>query len=172
LGKFLEGCAEQLTLRARHLAWLHAAPKNADPDSKAIPVSRIASLTDREKQGEDQPLLDLPPVDAAEHLIDYLFNDPGPSVGGEVLTHQEIEAFQRNTGTVLTSWEATTLRRLSGAYLSELNAATDPQRPPPHIASVESHRAMVASKITTIFDRLDKQAVKQGPLPRPKRLRT
>jgi len=150
---------------------LHAAPKKADSADKSTPATRLAALTVKEEQGEDQPLLELPPVDAAQHLIDYLF-EVGPSVGGEVLTFSELQAWQASTGTVLTSWEAITLRRLSGAYLSELNAASDPQRPAPFFQASVKPREVVSSQLASMFDRLEKQDAKTGVLPRPKRLRT
>ena len=115
-------------------------------------------------------LLELPPIDAASHLIGYLF-DIGPSTGGEVVTYSEILAWQEATGTVLSSWEATTLRRMSGAYLGEAQDATDPQRPAPYLQSVVKSREVVATQLASMFDRLEQQDLKKGPLVRPKRLR-
>lgn len=60
-------------------------------------------------------------------MVGYLF-DIGPTtpngVGDAPISHLEIAAWQQNTGYVLDSWQATTLHRLSLAYLSEAQRAT------------------------------------------------
>lgn len=122
-----------------------------------------------ERTGDIQPLLELPPVDAAQHLIGYLF-EVGPSIAGEVLTFQEIQAWQNATGTILNSWEATTLRLLSGEYLAERQAAEDPVRLAPYIQDIEQHRKNVAKGLKAVFQQVKQEDVRQGPLPRPKRL--
>lgn len=67
-------------------------------------------------------------------MLTYLF-DCGPVLntgsGMAPLTHQELQAWQHNTATPLTPWEARALRRLSQEYLGELIAAESPGRPPP-----------------------------------------
>lgn len=87
-------------------------------------------LAAAEEAGEARPELDLPPVDFGRHLVDLLYR-VGPSTAGEVITFQELVAFRSSTGIAMNSWEATTLRAMSGAYLGELSAATDPRRPSP-----------------------------------------
>lgn len=80
--------------------------------------------------------LDLPLIDAGEHLITYLF-DVGPSVGGEVLSYSEIAAWLSISGVVISPWEAETLRKLSAAYLAEREAAKSPDRPLPESPPAE-----------------------------------
>ncbi len=70
----------------------------------------------------------MPPLDAADHLIDHLFS-VGPTTAGEPITFQEIAAWSELTGYGLDGWEADTLRRLSAAYASELYLSNeDPKR--------------------------------------------
>ena len=80
-----------------------------------------------------QDVLDMPECDAA-YLIGYLF-EIGPTLAGGMgespLPDTEIEAWQRNTGIELQSWEARAVKRLSREYLSESQAATEPNRPCP-----------------------------------------
>lgn len=150
---------------------MHAAPRPPKGSDGVKPPTRLATLTAKEeKDGEPQILLELPPVDAAGHLIGYLF-EVGPSSAGEMITFQELEAWQNATGTRLTSWEAITLRKLSGAYLGELQAAEDPKRPAPYLQSVVKSREVVAGQLKSIFDRFEQQDIKAGPLVKPKRLR-
>jgi len=49
-------------------------------------------------------------------------------MGESPLPDTEIEAWQRNTGIELQSWEARAVKRLSREYLSESQAATEPNR--------------------------------------------
>ncbi|MBY0237867.1 MAG: hypothetical protein K2X55_00985 [Burkholderiaceae bacterium] len=73
---------------------------------------------------------DMPAVDGFEHMVEYLWQ-VGPVVGDGAVTHAELHFFQQNTGIVLSEWEATTLRRLSVAYLNESHSATEPSCAPP-----------------------------------------
>lgn len=118
----------------------------------------MESFLKDEEKGEDRPELILPPAGVAGHLVDYLF-EVGPTEAGEVLTFREIEAWSRMTGYTLASWEAVFLRRLSGAYASELQAAEDPARPPPYMsATVEAvdHQAVSKARLE-MFMRLAAQ---------------
>lgn len=110
------------------MAWLHATPERKG--EKAVSVPRMQTFQSKENLGLPQPLLDLPEVDAGQHLVDYLLQ-LGPTIGGEPLTYQEIAAWCGLTGIVLSSWEAVTLRALSASYASEYFAAKDPARPVP-----------------------------------------
>jgi hypothetical protein len=112
------------------LAWLHAAPEK--PNKKGPGVPRLTTLTTKAKLGGEAPGLEMPPVDAGNHLLKHLF-DVGPSSGGEVLTYTEIANWIALTGNVLTAWEAETLRKLSVAYLNERDLAKDPERPAPYL---------------------------------------
>jgi hypothetical protein len=102
----------------------------------------------------------MPPLDAGEHLIDYLFR-VGPSIAGEVLTFQEIQAWSEASGVVLDGWEAETLRRMSGAYLAEYQAASDLARPAPYRATptleTGPDRKTVSDKLASILDRWEAQ---------------
>lgn len=110
------------------MAWLNAVPDKKD--RKGPGVSRLTTLTNKANLGGDPPGLELPPLDTGDHLIKHLF-DVGPSSAGEVLTFSEIRAWVDLTGHVLTAWEAETLRKLSAAYLGELQDAKAADRPPP-----------------------------------------
>lgn len=92
----------------------------------------------------------MPPVEAGNYLVDYLF-EVGPvmsgGMGAMVVTHEELQAWQRNTGIDLQPWEARGLRRLSAEYLGESRRGEDPHCPPPWAApgaivlSAEASRA-------------------------------
>ncbi len=129
----------------------------------------VSLKAQEEREGEAQVLLEMPPVDAASHLIDALF-EVGPSIAGEVLTFTEIQAWQNATGTPLNSWEATTLRRLSGEYLAERQAAEAPDRAPPYIQDLDQHRKNIAAGLKGVFRDIKAEDVRTGPLPKPKRL--
>ena len=83
--------------------------------------------------GEDfEP--DMPPLDGAGYLAGYLF-EIGPTVaaGGYPgpVTHSEILAWARLTGTPLAPWEVRALRRLSVDYLAASNRAQERDSAPP-----------------------------------------
>jgi len=67
-------------------------------------------------------------------MVGYLF-EIGPTIpngmGDAPVSHLEISAWQQNTGFVLDSWQATTLHKLSLAYLSESQRATKPDAEAP-----------------------------------------
>lgn len=96
-----------------------------------------------------------PPRPLCEYLADYLW-DAGPTLPGGMghvpLTHSEIKAWQDNTGTELTCWEAQTLRRLSAEYLTESQAAEAPDCPAPwSSAPTEETREDVSKKVQNAF---------------------
>jgi hypothetical protein len=82
---------------------------------------------------EEWESLEMPECDAM-HLVSYLY-EIGPTLpngmGDAPLTHLEIEAWQRNTGIELSSWEARVLHSSSLAYLSESQRATKPDAEAP-----------------------------------------
>lgn len=156
MGQFYAGCADQLILHVRHRAWLAARPgKGKDRRSRA------EIFQADEDAGRDRPELDLPPADFGGQLVDHLF-DVGPSAAGEALTFQEIAAWSAATGIALDAWEASTLKLLSCAYLAELDAASDPSRPPPASVRPKKTRAEVSSTIREIFERLAAQDEARG----------
>lgn len=69
-----------------------------------------------------------PPLECAEHIINYLF-EVGPSMSGGMgsiqITNTELRDWQQNIGIKLQPWEARFIRRLSGDYLSESHRATE-----------------------------------------------
>jgi hypothetical protein len=123
-------------LYVRYSAWLAAVPDiEHEPESqrrgalakRPVRKSRLQRLKD--EHGRDfEP--DMPPIEGFEHVIDYLWQ-VGPLVGDGAVTHSELHFFQQNTGITLSEWEATTLRRLSIAYLNEAHDATEPNRAAP-----------------------------------------
>ena len=107
-----------MSLFVRHSAWLNAIPERPKNDKSDKPrLSRRESL-------KNEP--DMPPVEGAEYLLEYLW-EVGPAaaagMGEGPVTHEELLAWQSNTGIELSTWEARTLRRLSCDYVSESRAA-------------------------------------------------
>jgi len=105
--------------------------------------------------------LDMPVLDVGDHLIECLFA-VGPANDGAAITFQELQAWCGLTGHTLNSWEASTLRSLSKAYLAEYMAASDPARPAPYSAPRQLTRTEVASKLLSAFDRLERQDRRKG----------
>lgn len=113
----------------RHSAWLDAAPESTGPKGQpAEPQPPRRKQLDPDGDGLEMPHCD------AHHLLRYLF-DIGPAqstgMGMAPISHQEILAWQINTGTGLQAWEATYLRRLSAEYISAATEAKRPTCPPP-----------------------------------------
>jgi hypothetical protein len=113
-----------------------------------------------EEKGLQRPELDFPPLEGADHLIDYLFSC-GPTSGGEALTFQEIRAWMDLTGRILTAWEAETLRVISAAYASEAFSASDVDRQPPYRATPFAREAPsredVSDRLKAAFELLERQ---------------
>jgi hypothetical protein len=132
VGKFQEGLYEDLKLSVRHSAWLNAVPEKPPHDkSKAPQMSRLKRL----QQGNPDYEPDMPPVQPqVEYLLGYLF-EMGPTLHGDMgpklLTHEEIQAWQRNIGIKLTPWQVRWMRNLSAEYLGELNRAHKHDCPAP-----------------------------------------
>lgn len=73
----------------------------------------------------------------------------------------EIDAWLRVTGLELSTWEVTTLKRLSEEYVSELLSATKADREAPYQRKPdpdEIDRPMVASKIMSVLSKYIKKA--------------
>lgn len=127
------GVRESLTLYVRQLAWLNAVPERADSDkSKTRAVSRLEAL--RRLRKDDHYMPGVPPVEVGAHLAMWLF-EIGPvmasGMGSAPISESEMRAWQDNTCTRLTPWEARTIRALSRSYVAELSEAVDRVRPPP-----------------------------------------
>jgi len=93
--------------------------------------SRLEQIRADRKDKDYEP--EMPPA-GADYLIGYLY-DAGPTLaaGGYPgpLTHQELRAWQENTGITLQPWEVRFMRSLSHVYLAEALAAEKPDRPAP-----------------------------------------
>lgn len=89
----------------------------------------------KELKLEEYEQLEMPECEAM-HLVSYLY-EIGPTLpngmGESPLTHTEIEAWQRNTGIQLDSWEARTIHMASLQYLSESQKATNPSAEAPWV---------------------------------------
>lgn len=133
MGQFSLGLFDDLSLYVRHSAWLNANPERPKTDKSDKPIpTRLERL--RTDKGDETYPPEMPPIEAAGHLIGYLF-EVGPVMPGAAcsvpITHQELFAWQTLTGIVLQPWEARTLRLLSGEYIRELREAEKPDREPP-----------------------------------------
>lgn len=77
---------------------------------------------------------ELPPVDGGVHVLAVLL-EVGPTMaagmGEGPVTHEELRAWQANTGVVLTPWEVRVVRRLSQEYLTQSHQAVRRDAPPP-----------------------------------------
>ncbi len=75
----------------------------------------------------------MPPVEVT-YLLEIFF-DIGPTMaagmGAGPITHEEIRAWQSNTGVELQPWQVRTLRRMSFDYLSEAYRAEKADCPAP-----------------------------------------
>lgn len=96
-------------------------------------VPKPASRREQYKLDGITPLM--PSPGAAGYIAEYLW-DVGPTqIAGMCegpVSHQEIAAWQSNTGVELQTWEVQLLRRLSVDYVSESRAAEDPYCKPPY----------------------------------------
>lgn len=103
-----------------------------DKQTKKKPLSRREVLK-KERAMLEYEELEMPEC-AAPHIVSYLF-ELGPVVstgmGQGPISHTEIEAWQRNTGIELDSWESRTLRTLSNDYAAEASKATERDCPAP-----------------------------------------
>lgn len=81
-----------------------------------------------------------PPLECAEHIINYLF-EVGPVMSGGMgsiqITNTELRDWQQNIGIRLQPWEARFIRRLSGDYLGESHRAAKEGCPAPWKSEIE-----------------------------------
>jgi hypothetical protein len=94
---------------------------------------------------------DMPSAEGADYLLGYLW-EVGPTLvagmGAGPITHQELRAWQVNSGIRLQPWEARILRRLSIDYLAEMSRAEKADCPAPwQSVAVTVDRAVVANKM-------------------------
>lgn len=103
---------------------MNAVPERLENDKSKAPVlSRLEQMRKvRKDKNYEAPM---PPVDA-QYILDYFF-EIGPlmaaGMSGGPITHEEMVAWQRNTGIELSSWQARFIRRLSSDYLGESQRA-------------------------------------------------
>lgn len=110
--------------------------------------SRLADLQDQGIE-PDRPECD------AQYLLDYLY-DVGPVVTGGMgaapLDHAALQAWQQNTGIVLSPWQVKTLRRASADFAAMLTDAKEPDCPSPwQPDSEEVDRQEVGKKVQNAF---------------------
>ena len=106
----------------------------------------------------------MPPIKAGGYLLEVLF-EVGPTkpagMAGQVgIDEIDLMAWQTNQGIGLTGWEARTIRLLSREYASMLVEASDPQCPPPWVATVaitEDQRDKISDAMSAWADRLNAQ---------------
>ena len=99
--------------------------------------------------------LKLPEYKNGAYLIDILAELGFARSGPESIDYQEIAAWCKITDTDLTAWEASTLHKLSDAYVLQLHRSKDANSEPPYdTRSLEEMRERSSSQ----FQRLFKQA--------------
>lgn len=118
------------------------------PEVKGIgePVSRLQQLV---VDGQEP---DFPELSGGAYLVEHLW-DVGPVLSGGMgavpLTHEELRAWQSNTGIELQPWEARLLKNLSQDYLAESHRAEKSDCPPPYQPEqmLQQNREAVAQKV-------------------------
>lgn len=116
------------------MAWLSSVPAAA----QRTPAAQRDMRTRGERLRDDgADHLPVPPVAAGGQLIEWFF-DVGPVAAGGMgpvpLAYTDLQAWAQITGAPLEPWQATTLRRMSRAYVAELRTAEDPAAVPPWTA--------------------------------------
>ena len=103
------------------------------------------------------------PVNPAPYLSEWLF-DMGPTVVGGMgespLGYQDMAAWQAVSGIELMPWEASLLRRLSGAYAVMRHKAEEPACPAPYTGAVDelkARRDQVAQQVDAVFGKLKRK---------------
>lgn len=142
-----------MILWVKHHAWLHATPgsdkaENKDDRSRA------------KRMNLDLHDIDMPPLDGADWLIEWLF-DAGPvgndGMGQRGLTWSELQAWRDLTGTLITAPEARALRTLSQAYAAASAAAQKEHCKPfwesPQIAEIQARQSEQAGNALAMLFR-------------------
>lgn len=82
----------------------------------------------------------MPPIAGGEHIIDMLFELGVSNSSNSAIEFSEIKAWSELTGTVLTSFEALTIRELSSAYVIQLNKSVNRHEPAPYYVGSDAER--------------------------------
>lgn len=104
------------------------------------------------------PMAELPPVEEAGYLIDYLM-EVGPVTSGGMsaaaISYSEIAAWSQITGTIISPWDAHMLRYLSRVYVNQYADSKDPRAPAPWQDSmpIEDRRAAVVAGLKALSSR-------------------
>lgn len=105
--------------------------------------------------GQDSPQTNLPELQDTA-LIEILF-EVGPLMpNGESISFQEISAWSRLTGVILSAWESVTLRALSIAYAVQLRKSVSLNEPAPFFNDdrpIEVQRQSVSDKFKSMAKR-------------------
>lgn len=129
------------------MAWLNTAPKAEDKHQNRVeerPLTRLQTLKEEDREPH------YPHLECAQHVINYLFEvGPTMSTGMGVipLTHQELQAWQRDMHIRLRPWEARFICRLSKVYLSMTHEAEEIDCPSPCDVNTETDREVVSKKV-------------------------
>ena len=159
MGKFYEGVCNDLIAYVRAIAFLNAVPAESEQDAsrrkqvarrKQAQPERLTRGQMMRAKGEES---DIAEVDAGLYLVDYLM-EAGPFTYGASgpipLNWQDFRSWQDTTGIDLQPWEAKTLRRLSAAYLGQMQKAEEIDCPPPWVpVMTETDRAEVSKNVQT-----------------------
>jgi len=130
----------------QYLGWLNAVPK-----LKVDPKSEKSRQELFDEQGKE---IEYPPC-AMWYMVDYLFSI-GPVMsatsGDSPISHQEINAWQKNLQIKLCPWEAQTLRDMSRHYLLKMIKSDHQDSPPPWIPEIDQQQGeRVAAKVKDIL---------------------
>ncbi len=152
--KFYERVTDALSLFVRQHAWLNAPVERAKHDKSDKPrQSRLEKARAQRKNPDYAP--DMPPVDVP-YLLEVFF-EIGPTMaagmGAGPITHEEIRAWQANTGVELQPWQIRALRRMSFDYLGEAHEAEKADRRAPW-EPVEVDYSAVANNMMNAIRRM------------------
>lgn len=111
-------------------------------------MSRLEQIRIDRKDQDYEP--EMPGIEGGGYLLGYLW-ELGPTMaagmGAGPITHEEMRAWQSNTGIALQPWEARMLRRLSIDYLAQSHKAEKADCPAPWQSVEVVDRAAVANRM-------------------------
>ena len=97
----------------------------------------------------------MPDLGAAQYLANFWFElglvGTG-SMGPVAINATELLAWQQGSGVELTPWEFRVIREMSRSYIASMNAAENPECPPPYGKQVEEFdRSVISNKVSNAF---------------------